>query len=393
MKRFLSVILALTIVCLAVVPALAVVEKPDTQLKFSSDGRFKILQFADCQDNVLPHRKMLLLMDRACRELRPDLVVFSGDNISQDVDILNRAGIRQLIAPVARYGIPYAFTFGNHDAERSVTKETQMKHYHENGTCLTYNADDSIHGYGNCNIPIYGKNGTDIKFNIWLIDSNMYHANGGYDIVYPDQVEWYRKTSVALEEEAGYKVPSLVFQHIVPPEIFDYLEPAPRDQAGNINTDEPTKYHSGRNDSFLMKWREGAPVVPNLLQEFPCPPNYNTNEVEVMAERGDVLGIAFGHDHVNNFIVHMDNGIDLIQTPGITYRSYGNDNIRGFRMFTIKENDTWSYEEETFLYSDLLSESEMNNPLGDVLQFFTSLNSIVWAFNQTVIDFFSFLKK
>ncbi|MGI6248377.1 MAG: metallophosphoesterase [Acutalibacteraceae bacterium] len=391
MKRFLSILLALTLVCLAVVPSFAVTERPDTKLKFSSDGRFKILQFADCQDHVLPHRKMLLLMDRACRELRPDLVVFSGDNNVQDYDVLNRASIRQLIAPVARYGIPFAFTFGNHDAERSVTKETQMKHYHESGICMTYNADDSIHGYGNCNIPIYGKNGTDIKFNIWLIDSNMY-LEDWYDIVYPDQVEWYRKTSVALEEEAGYKVPSLVFQHIAPPEVFDYFEPAPRDQYGNITTTEPTRYHKGRGETYVMKWKEDAPVEPNLLQEFPGAPHYNTNEVEVMAERGDVLGIAFGHDHINNYIVHMENGIDLIQTPGITYRAYGNDNIRGFRMFTINESDPWSYEEETFLYRDLLSESEMNNPFGNAIQFFISLKTITWAIDQTVREFFSFLK-
>ena len=183
-----------------------------------------------------------------------------------------------------------------------------------------------------------------------------------------------------------------MFQHIAPPEVFDYFEPAPRDQYGNITTTEPTRYHKGRGETYVMKWKEDAPVEPNLLQEFPGAPHYNTNEVEVMAERGDVLGIAFGHDHINNYIVHMENGIDLIQTPGITYRAYGNDNIRGFRMFTINESDPWSYEEETFLYRDLLSESEMNNPFGNAIQFFISLKTITWAIDQTVREFFSFLK-
>lgn len=382
-KKLLAVALALTLVLLVGLPVYAEGEGDRTELKFHEDGEFRIIQFADTQDDAFPSRAMLKLMERACEELKPDLVVFSGDNVSQAVAVLNRAGIRQLIAPLAKLGIPYAYTFGNHDAEHDVPKKQQHKYYMENGNCLTYNADDSLHGFGNCNLPILSSDGTDIAFNLWMIDSNMYHEDGGYDIVYPDQVEWYKNTSIALEEQAGHKVPSLAFQHIVPPEIFDYLEPAVEGATA------PTKYHAGRDETYLLQFKADASVNEGaMLQEFPCPTNFNTNEVGVMAERGDVLGIAYGHDHVNSYIVNMENGIDLIQTPGITYQSYGNDNVRGFRMFTLNEDNPWSYETQTYRYFDFMSESEINDTAANLYQYFLSLMTIVDVAFKSVIGFF-----
>ncbi|MDR1630513.1 MAG: metallophosphoesterase family protein [Oscillospiraceae bacterium] len=382
MKKVLAAVLSLCMMLLVFVPAYAADENTQTQLKFNDDGEFKIIQFADTQDDVFPSKAMLTLMEKVCEELKPDLVVFSGDNVSQAIAPLNRAAIRQLIAPIAKLGIPYAYTFGNHDAENDVSKQTQHKYYMENGNCLTYNADDSLHGFGNCNLPILSSDGEDIAFNLWMIDSNMYHPDGGYDIVYPDQMEWYETTSIALEEQAGHKVPSLVFQHIVPPEIFDYLEPAPE------GTTESTKYHTGRDGSFLMRFKADAPVNGGFfLQEFPCPTNFNTNEVEVMAQRGDVLGIAFGHDHVNNYIVSMENGIDLIQTPGMSYQSYGNDNVRGFRMFTLNENDPWSYETQTYKYTDFMSASEINNFSANLYQYFMSVMTIFDVAFKSILSY------
>ncbi len=387
MKKILSTLLALTLLALSLVPAFGVSAAQDpVQLKFNQDGKFKILVFSDTQDDAFPNRAMLILMERALREFRPDLVVFDGDNVSQDVTFLNRAAIRQLIEPVKRLGIPYSYVYGNHDAERNVPKDVQLKHYQENGTCLTYNADSSIHGYGNCNHTILSSDGSDIAFNIWMIDSNMYHENGGYDIVYPDQVQWYKRTSEALEQEAGHKVPSLVFQHIIPPEIFDYLEPAPAD------TTESKKFHIGRDNYFLLKFKDNAPLAPGaILQEFPCPPNYNTDEVEVMAQRGDILAITSGHDHVNKFTVNMENGIDIIQTPGMSYQSYGADNVRGFRVFTLDENDPWAYETETYTYFDFMTQEEIDEPVGNVTQFFLSLKVVVEVLFESIKEVFAFL--
>ena len=44
-------------------------------------------------------------------------------------------------------------------------------------------------------------------------------------------------------------------------------------------------------------------------------------------------------------------GIKIINTPGVTYNSYGNDIVRGARMITVKESDPWSFETELITIS------------------------------------------
>ena len=50
-------------------------------LFFRKDGTFKILQVSDPQDLVHPRKAMLQMLNAAYDKLRPDLVLFTGDNI------------------------------------------------------------------------------------------------------------------------------------------------------------------------------------------------------------------------------------------------------------------------------------------------------------------------
>ena len=85
-----------------------------------------------------------------------------------------------------------------------------------------------MYGSGTHNLPIYASKGNDIKFNLWLFDSNDYdRENGGYDYVHQDQIDWYVKTSEELEKKAGHPVPSIAFQHIIVPEVAEHLVDSP----------------------------------------------------------------------------------------------------------------------------------------------------------------------
>ena len=63
--------------------------------------------------------------------------------------------------------------------------------------------------------------------------------------------------------------------------------------------------------------------------------------------------MIFGHDHVNSFVVNYK-GVDLITTPGVSFRSYGNHE-RGARIIDISEDG--SYETSLLKYLDLYSEN------------------------------------
>lgn len=308
----------------------------ETKLKFNSDGKFKILVFADCQDDASPYQEMIDLINDALDYEKPDFVVFTGDNIVVGTENNFREAARQIIQPLIDRDIPYAYTFGNHDNERGLSKEFMHEVYMSLGTCLTYDAQPSLNGFGNCNIPVYSSTGDDIAFNFWIIDSLTY-ADGGYDHVRSDQLEWYKQTSLALEQQAGHKVNSLMFQHIALPEIYNLL----------TESSSGTKTYLGKRYSLNLK-----PGVTGYLGEFPCPPAVNGGQFDALVERGDVLGVVTGHDHSNAFHGKY-NGIGFLQMPGMSFQSYGDDNCRGYGVIELDEADTSTYSTHTVSYIDV----------------------------------------
>lgn len=330
MKAFLAVLLMLAFVFTAASPAYAVSETVETQLSFNSDGKFKIMQFADCQDSIMPRQAMIKLMGKALDAEKPDLVVFTGDNITgggNPGQILTSLAIKAVLAPVVARGIPFAVVFGNHDAESGVSKEDQLKMYQKYDNCLAIDPEPGLYGCATYNLPIKSADGTKDAFNLWLMDSNEYdRVNGGYDWVHRDQLDWYKAKSAELAGANGGLVPSLMFQHIPVPEIYEVLKEVPADTQG-------AKTRFGKTWAFELN----PAMAQGILGEWPCPPDTNGGQFQAVAERGDVLGIVTGHDHVNDFIGTY-NSVDFIQSPGIGFQTYGNEN-RGFRVIILDENE------------------------------------------------------
>lgn len=325
---FLAVILALS--CFSIISS----AEENTVLRFGADGKFKIIVFADCQDVASPDSRMISFMGKALDYENPDLVVFTGDNVVVSSESDFRAGAAALLQPVISRNIPYAYTYGNHDAEH-LSKQFQYSVYKSLGNCLTYNADDSIYGYGNCNLPILCSDSDDIAFNLWIIDSNMYDG-GDYDNVHQDQLDWFLRTDAALEASQGHKVNSLVFQHIALPEIYNCLTEATLG----------TKSYMGKR--YKKQLNSNA---HGYLGEFPCPPAVNSGEFDVLKSRGDVLGVVTGHDHSNSFVGTWQ-GIDFIQMPGMTFHSYGDTKARGYGIIELDERNTSTYTSSTLKYTD-----------------------------------------
>ncbi len=315
----------------------------DGKLRFDSGGKFKILVFADCQDDDSPYQKMIDLMSDALDNEKPDLVVFTGDNVVVSSESKFKAGAQKIIQPLIDRGIPYAYTFGNHDDEYGVSKEYMHSVYSSLGNCLTYDAKPSLNGFGNCNIPVYSSDGDDIAFNLWMIDSLTY-ADGGYDHVREDQIQWYKETGIALENQVGHKVNSMMFQHIALPEIYNLLT----ESSTGAKIYLGKKYSQNLNSS-----------ASGFLGEFPCPPAVNGGQFDALLERGDVLGVVTGHDHSNSFHGKYK-GIGFLQMPGITFESYGNDKCRGYGVIEIDERDTSTYSTHTVTYYEAWNGKAMN---------------------------------
>ncbi len=353
MKRFISVILAMLLAFGALSPAYAADANAAKKLQFNKDKTFRIMQIADIQDGTILTPATKKFLEDSVAYAKPDLIVLSGDNISAGSATLGTKAVDRLLVKTAidnfmsifeEAGIPVAVVFGNHDAERNITKEEQMEIYNTYSCCVAVDEGNALYGCGTYNLPIYSSEDADkIAYNIWLTDSNMYdEVNGGYDYVHEDQIDWYVNKSNELKAQNGGKpVPSMMFQHIIVPEIYDALAEVAEGTDGSVERDG--KYYALDPDNT----RAG------VLHEGPCPSNTNKGQFDAVKNQGDVVAMFFGHDHKNSFEIEYE-GIDLVNTPGAGFGSYG-DEGRGVRIIDIKENTT-DYQTSVIEYLDFYAD-------------------------------------
>ncbi len=396
MKRFVSIVLALVLVFSACAISASAYEL--VPLKFDKNGEFKIMHLCDCQDEFPAIETMLKFVDAALKEYQPDIVVLGGDNTTAPQDKKAQA-IEELCNVFVENEQYFTLVFGNHDREQGHENDELLPMYqlYGKGYCLAYDEVPALHGTGTHSLPVMSSDGTKIKFNLWMFDSGSHYIDengndlGFYDCVREDQIEWYKEKSKALETLTGAKVPSMAFQHIVVGEVFDALF---HESVVDLGVATP-KTNNGKIYSFFPKTEN---IQDGFLFEFPCPSEMNEGQFDAMVERGDVLAIYSGHDHINTYTTEL-NGIKIINTPGATYNSYGNEITRGMRMITVKESDPWNFETEVVTVSQFaLDNSDFAEDagidtftaglmlfLGDVL---LALNDVTKLFSSVITMIF-----
>lgn len=344
-KKITCIILSV-LICLSMFSVCVGAEAKSTDtLQFNEDGSFKIMQVADLQDNQNPVKKTNEYLKEVLEDEKPDLIVLTGDNISDSVargftkeHSLKkvRKAIDSFMSVFEEAGIPVAVVFGNHDAEGWVSKEQQMTIYNEYDCCVAIDEGESISGCGTYNLPILSSDGSKISYNLWMFDSNMYDpVADGYDHVHQDQIDWYVAKSNELKaQNGGNPVPSMAFQHIIVPEIFNAL----------VEVEEGTPGSVQNGDKFFALPENAT----GSLLERPAVAARDSMQFEKMLEQGDVKAMFTGHDHKNDFVVSYM-GIDLSTTPAAGFGGYGADN-RGVRVIVLDENNTDIYETETIHY-------------------------------------------
>lgn len=330
------------------------------KLKFNSDGKFVILQVSDAQDMHIPRRGMFKMLDKFYDKINPDLIVLTGDNILgnhiNDAPIGNRQNVKTkkgtlkrmkkalgyLLNPIEKRRIPFAFVYGNHDDRNCITKKEQAEIYGAYNYCVPYNLENDKLDCDTYNVPIYSSSSDKLAYNIWMIDSAGADDNGdnSFEYVKPEAIEWYENKSKELENENGSPVMSLMFQHI----------PVPQTKELFAECDE--------NDKLAVKGRDGKfyKLDENKASGFAFEYAETTSEdfgqLDAIRRHGDVCALVFGHDHINCFTAEID-GVNIVQTPGASFRSYGNMVSRGVRVFELDENDTSTFKTYTISYFDL----------------------------------------
>ncbi len=397
MKKIISFILSMIIIVTCFTTLVyAEKEGEESILKFGENGKFTILNISDIQDGYPLNPLTKDYIEKTLDKVKPDLIILTGDNISgydvpEEKDAEN--AIREFMDIFEAREIPVAAVFGNHDDEETKsTKEHQLSVYEsydcyvgEKGFCIK----DRV---GTYNLPVMKSDGSGYGFNLWLTDSGTYNTEndyGGYACVYKEQIEWYKETAEKLKEENGGKaVPSINFQHIIVPEIYDALKQTKLLWFGRI-----IRSKNPLNDK--TKFYTLPDGAKGQLREYPCPPYYNNGQFDAMLETGDVLATVSGHDHENTFEIDHK-GIKIINTPTIGFNAYNDINV-GSRVFVIDENAPEDFETYCLTYSDVytdideLYEARILYNI-DTTDWFTKLVSLVKIASADDMGFMDFMR-
>ncbi len=334
--------------------------KNSNAVKFNSSGKLIVMQVSDTQDMKYVRKAMVKMLDNAYDILKPDLVLFTGDNILGNHLLDARIGdrkiasgkaatlqimkdsIHHICAPLEKRKIPFAMIYGNHDDMNLVSKDEQADIYRSYSMCLPMNTRNGKVDCDTYNIPVYSRDGEKLMFNLWMLDSAWHDKREDkcYTAIKPETVEWYKETSAKLKaENGGEPVPSLMFAHIPLPEITNLVEMCGPDDVGAVLT-----HNKG--------WCRLRPdMARGIMREYPCILEDSAGLFDAALECGDVKGIVSGHDHVNCFEGNYK-GIDFIQTSCASFRCYGGE-MRGVRIFEIDEMNPADYITYFFNYADL----------------------------------------
>ena len=199
----------------------------DTTIRFNADGKLKILHIADPHlANDKYFDSSIWVIAEACDVEKPDLVVLTGDNTKPYEDPAEtKRIINSLMNIFESRNIPVAVTFGNHDSEAGPMSRSDIMEYYKTFSCvITAEEKDTFKNCATFNIPVLASDSDKVKFNVWVFDSGDYDEDDPrhYDRVRTEQIDWYKKTSAELKEaNGGETVNSVVFQHIIVPEIYD----------------------------------------------------------------------------------------------------------------------------------------------------------------------------
>ena len=316
-------------------------------LQFGSDGKFSIMHITDTHLEDYNVDDSVWLIAKACDKEKPDLVVVTGDNVLNCDDASKTKGyIDKLMSVFEQRGIPTAITFGNHDSEvGAMSREELMAYYNTYSCSVSVDDGEALSGCGTYNLPIMSSDGSKVKFNVWVFDSNDYDDEGHYGYVKADQVEWYKAKSDELTAANGGEVVlSIAFQHIIVADVYEALKKTDRKRLYSYS-------HMYNKDEYYMF--DPDRVNHGTLTETPCSGYYNDGQFSAMVEKGDVLGIFTGHDHSNAFGVEYK-GIEIGNTVSSRYNRDMFSSQYGYRMFEIDENDTSKYTTRCEHWFDML---------------------------------------
>lgn len=309
---------------------------------------FKILHLTDIHigGSLYSYTKDLKALNACFAEIEhthPDLVVVTGDMCFpmgiMSLSLNNSAPVQQFAAFMRNTGIPWAFTYGNHDTETmSTLDKTELNEvykalsYKTSGNLLYPYIQPDITGRNNQLIELRNADGS-LNTGLFMIDSNAYTGEGlnEYDYIHDDQVNWYADEVARMNADAGHTVNSMLFFHIP---LQEYRT--------------ATELYNAGSDEVIHYFGDNPGDHGGITNYLVCCSDYPSKLFDTALALGSTTGMFCGHDHYNNASLEYRGirltygmSIDYLAMPGISRET----KQRGAELITIHEDSSWDLEQ------------------------------------------------
>ncbi|MBR5561977.1 MAG: metallophosphoesterase [Clostridia bacterium] len=271
-----------------------------------TDENFVIVTTTDLHfsDDNAQNRKVVEYFTRHIKEVKPDLVILTGDVILGKFQQIEAIQFAQMMEEI---GVYWAAVFGNHETreDRGFYKWLLMKSFTDYDHCLCKFGPEELFGYGNYTINILGK-GDRHRQTLFLFDSGRdmlerdKKAYGipadvkGYDFLKKEQIEFYKKETDALMKKYGH-ADSMMHMHIAFPEFADVFK----------------EVEGGR----YAPTGEYEILYGEQWESVGCSP-YNSGMFAAIEEKGTTKAVFVGHDHVNDWCALYKGVYFVYNLPG-----------------------------------------------------------------------------
>lgn len=274
------------------------------KLKFSKEGKFKIAQIADLHmstgfgtcDHPVPGvlNKALCRADALTIDLmedvleveKPDLAVFTGDQIFATSAPDAETALLKAFSPVIKRQIPFSVVWGNHDNQGSFSNADLTEIVRQMPCAIMEHGPEDVPGDGNYVVTASPANSNYPALSMAFLDSHskLGMRGSGYDFIKPEQHQFVRdqmeKIRAQLRDYPHVPL-SMAFFHIPLPEYRDGTD---------RNVEKPLVRFGSQRESII------API-------------HNSGTLQMLREQGFSV-VSVGHDHANDFC--------QLQPPGVT---------------------------------------------------------------------------
>lgn len=305
--------------------------KNPSELRFSREGKFKIVQFTDthltdsleinkgdtnevkASSALKMQNELFAVMNKILDTEKPDLVIFTGDNVDTPNQTFD--AWRKLANPMITRKIPWCAVMGNHDFEHTKKSQSELMAFLETLPCSVAKCGPAeLGGGGNYILFVKSSNSPQVKAAIYCLDSGDYadtNISDGYAWFSFQKIEWFRRQAQTLTSaDGGIPLPSLAFFHIPFPEYKEAVE---------------------------------ARCIAGSKKENVCCPKFNSGMFTAMVESKAIMGVFTGHDHDNDYVAALSN---ICLAYGRKTGGFGYHHFSGARVIELEENKrsftTWT---------------------------------------------------